>query len=85
VGRETATTGTGAIDVGGGRQLPSDVGRDTPDHSTAAPATVARLDVRIGDTIRYRGTLKVCEAEVLEIPNERILIIRRHPGVVDVV
>jgi hypothetical protein len=63
--------------VSGDRRYPSDVGRDTPDHSMAEPATAAHLDVRVGDRVRYRGTTRELRVgEVLEV-GERLVLIRR--------
>jgi hypothetical protein len=66
------------MDVGIGRQEPGNVGLDTPDGEVAAPAVDAYLDVRVGDRVRYRGTTgAIREAEVLEIPDDRHVVIRR--------
>lgn len=39
------------------------------------------VDLKVGDRIRYRGTYGLREGEVIEITNERLLLVRRRaPG-----
>ena len=64
-------------DVGGDRRDPGASGANDLDFSTAEPAIAAPLDVRVGDLIRYRGTYDVCEAEVIELRDDCLLMIRR--------
>ena len=64
--------------MGGVRRNPSDVGRDTPDLSMAEPATVAHLEIRAGDWVRYRGSSGAIRVgEVLDIIDGRLVRIRR--------
>ena len=63
--------------MGGGRdRIVRD--NDTARSGEVATAAAAHLDIRVGDRVRYRGTThELRVAEVLEIPNERLVLIRR--------
>jgi hypothetical protein len=66
---KTGTAGLGLVmKPGGGRRDPSDVGSDTQpgDH------------VKIGDRVRCRETYGPREGEVLEVVDERLLLVRRE-------
>lgn len=64
--------------MGDDRRQPSDVGHDTPDSEVAAPAVAAHPPVRVGDVVKYHGSYGPRQGEVLEISDDRLLLVRRE-------